>query len=446
MRDLNRRRVLRGMLDGAAVSVGLPLLNCFLNGNGTALASGDPLPIRFGTWTWGLGMNEKIFVPKKAGKNFDLPEEIESLAPIQQHINLLTGFDTFKDAAPLMCHHTGWVILRTGIAPTPEAPRPGETIDVTIAKKIGNTTRFQTLGCTATGDPRDSFSYENANSVNAPEWSPIRFYQRLFGSDYQDPNAAEFKPNPKAMVRKSVLSGVLDETKQLSADAGAEDKARLDQYFTGLRDLEKQFDIQLTKPRPLAACHHVNALKDEPKPGLDSVLVGQRHQQMTDLMMMALACDQTRVFNVAYAGETSATSKAGYEKPHHTATHEEATDPVLGYQPEVSWFTRRAMEQWAYFVQALANMKEGDGTLLDNVGVYCLTDISYAKIHSIVNIPMFTCGRAGGKLKTGLHIKGASGDQATRLGLTFQKLFGLDVDSWGHQSNTTSKVISEILV
>ncbi len=445
MTGLNRRRVLRGLLGGGAVSVSLPLLNLYLNGNGNALANGDPMPVRFGTWVWGLGMNDAIFTPKKTGANFDLPEEIQSLAPVQKHINLFTRFNTFKDAAPLMCHHTGWVILRTGMAPTLTQVRPGETIDVTVAKKIGNTTRFQTLSATSTGDVRDSYSYESANSVNAPEFSPIRFYQNLFGADYQDPNAAEFRPNPRAMVRKSVLTGVLDETKSLMREAGAEDRERLDQYFTSLRDLEKQFDLQLTRPKPLAACTRVDEVKAEASAGLDTVKVGQRHTIMTKLMTMAVACDQTRVFNMAYAGETAATTKAGYEKPHHTATHEEPTDPKLGYQIEVSWFTRRAMESWAEYVAAFANVKEGDGTLLDNCLVYAMSDISYAKIHSLDNIPMFTAGAAGGRLKTGLHIQG-NGDPGTRLGYTMMKVLGLEIPSWGTLSNTTSKEIGEILV
>ena len=67
MKGFNRRRVLRGLLNGGVGTVALPLLNCFLNGNGTALANGAPLPVRFGTWAWGLGMNKDIFVPKKLG-------------------------------------------------------------------------------------------------------------------------------------------------------------------------------------------------------------------------------------------------------------------------------------------------------------------------------------------------------------------------------------------
>ena len=67
---------------------------------------------------------------------------------------------------------------------------------------------------------------------------------------------------------------------------------------------------------------------------------------MTDLLVMALACDQTRVFNMFYtAAQAITTVKKGYDKTHHTCTHEEGVDPVLGYQPMVDWFTRRSMEE-----------------------------------------------------------------------------------------------------
>ena len=443
MGKLSRRRVLKGMLNGSAVTIALPFLDCFLNQNGTALASGAPIPQRFGTWSWGLGMSEAIFVPKKTGANFDLPPEIASLAPIQQHINLFTNFHVFKDAAPNLCHHSGWVILRSGIAPMTSENRPGETIDVTVARKIGNATRFRSLSATATGDVRDSFSYENGNSVNAPEWSPLRFYERLFGADFQDPNAAEFKPDPRVMVRKSSLSTVLDETRALNKELGVEDRARLDQYFTGLRDLERRFDLQLKKPDPREACIVTDRPEDLPS-GLDAYLVAKRHRMMTDLMTMAVACDQTRIFNMFYASAFSATTKPGYDKPHHTATHEEAVDESLQCQPNVSWYTRRAMEEWAYYVQALADFREGDGSLLDNSLIYATTDQSFAKIHGIEGIPMFSAGRAGGRVKTGLHIDGG-GSPGCRLGYTAMRLMGVDVPSWGDKSNNTSNEIGEIL-
>lgn len=443
MSKISRRRFLKGTLNGGAVTVGLPLLDCFLNDSGTALADGTPIPQRFGTWSWGLGMNEAVFVPKKTGANFDLPPEIEALAPIQNHINLFTNFHVFQDSAPNLCHHSGWVLLRSGIAPLTAENKPGETLDVTVARKIGNDTRFRSLSATATGDIRDSFSYENGNSVNAPEWSPLRFYQRLFGTGFQDPNASTFTPDPSVMVRKSSLSVVMDDAKKLDRELGTEDRARLDQYFTGVRDLERRFDLQLQKPEPREACVVLAEPEDLPS-GLDANLVAKRHRLMTDLMLMAVACDQTRVFNMFYASAFSATIKPGYDKPHHTATHEEAVDEELEYQPNVSWFTRRAMDEWAYFVGALANFREGDGTLLDSSLIYATTDQSFAKIHSIEGIPMFTAGNLGGQLKTGLHIDGG-GSPGTRLGYTAMRLMGVDVPQWGDKSNTTSSEIGEIL-
>ena len=444
MKKLNRRKFLKGALNGGVITVGLPLLDIFLNDNGTAYADGTPIPMRFGTWSWGLGMSESIFVPKKTGANFDLPDEIAALAPVQEHINLYTNFHVFKDDAPNLCHHSGWVVLRSGIAPMTSQNKPGETIDVAVSRQIGNATRFRSLSATATGDNRNSFSYEGGNSVNVPEWSPLRFYQRLFGEEFQNPNAETFTPDPKVMVRKSALSAVQEDTKKLEQTLGANDRARLDQYFTGLRDLERRFDLQLTKPDPREAC----IVLEEPEilpTGLDADLVAKRHRMMTDLMLMAVACDQTRVFNMFYAHAFSSTIRPGYDKPHHTATHEEAVNAELGYQPNVSWFTRRAMDEWAYYVDALANFKEGDGSLLDNSFIYATTDKSFAKLHAIDGIPMFSAGTAGGRVKTGLHIDGG-GSPGCRLGYTAQRLMGLDIESWGDKSNTTSSEIGEILV
>jgi hypothetical protein len=432
------------MFNGTAVAVGLPLLNCFLNDNGSALASGAPIPQRFGTWSWGLGMSKSIFVPKKTGGDFDLPEEIAMFAPIRDKMNLYTNYNAFRDAAPNLCHTTGWVILRSGSAPLNQNAKPGETIDVSVAKKIGTTTRFPMLTVTATGDPRDTQSYESATSVNNAEGSPLALYSTLFGADFQDPNATSFTPSPKILVRKSVLSSVSEDAERLMTQVGAEDKARIDQYFTNLRELERQLDRQLEKPEPREACVKAK-LPPELATGVDFQLVGQRHRLFTDLLVMAMACDQTRVFNATYSKSFSSTTKSGYEKPHHTASHEEPMDPNLGYQPMVSWFLRRGFEEWVYFVEAFAKVKEGDGTLLDNMLIYASTDQSFAKIHSIEGLPMFSAGRAGGRIKTGLHIDGG-GTPGTRLGYTMMKTLGVEIPSWGTQSNNTSKEISEILV
>jgi hypothetical protein len=359
-------------------------------------------------------------------------------------MNVYTNFNAYRDSAPNLCHYTGWIVTRTGMAPIAAEDKPGETLDVSVARQIGRSSRFPSVNVTANGDMRTSFSYENANSINASEPSPLNLYARIFGADYQDPNAPTFTPSPRVMARRSVLSGVMDQTKELRGVLGAEDRARLDQYFTGLRDLERQFDQQLTKPEPIAACVPLKQPGADPAPGIDSDTVSKRHRMLTDLLVMAVACDQTRVVNMAYSAAFASTIKAGYEKPHHTATHEEPVDHQIGYQPISSWFTRRALEEWAYFVEAFTKVKEGDGTLLDNMLIYASTDSGLARVHAIDNIPMFTAGRAGGKLKTGLHVDGA-GSAATRVGYTALKLMDVDVASWGTKSNSTSQPVGEVL-
>jgi hypothetical protein len=445
MNGLNRRRVLRGMVGGSAVTVGLPLLNSFLNGNGTAMADGKPLPIRFGTWFWGLGISSSIFVPKKTGTDFEFPEEIAALAPLRNQINIMTNARVFRDSTPQVDHYTGWVVSRSGVA-SPNKNPVTETYDVKIASQISSTRRFKTLTVNAAGDPRVSYSYEDPNTPSPADYSPLAFYTRLFGPDFPDPNAKDFKPNPRVMARKSVLSGVMEEMDALNKKVGAEDRVRLEQYFSGLRHLEQQFTQQLTKPEPIAACAPGKAPKEaEVKMGNESSLVMLRHNMMTDLLAMAVACDQTRVINMGYCAPFSNTTKTGYEKPHHTTTHEEPVDEHLGYQPVVSWFTRRSMESFAYFAGAFAKIKEGDGTLLDNMLIVADTEHGLARVHGLDGMPALTAGRAGGKLKTGVHVD-MKGSPYTRVGYTALRTMGVDIASFGDRSNTASNAISEILV
>ncbi|MDH4071886.1 MAG: DUF1552 domain-containing protein [Gammaproteobacteria bacterium] len=443
MPKLSRRRILKGMLGGSAVTVGLPFLDCFLNENGTALASGLEMPVRFGTWGYGLGGTTSVFVPKTLGADYDLPPEIESWARVREHINLFTNSKGYLDGNSNRCHYSGWVIARCGIAPSDRIP--GETIDTTMAKQIGKTTRYNSLTATATGNVTTTYSYVNADTPNPAEWSPIKFYTRLFGPDFQDPNASAFKPDPRIMVRKSVLSGIMEQTRALEKTVGAADRARIDQYFTELRQLERRFEHRLSKPEPIAGCQPHDQPPEELAMGSDVESVQMRHRMMTDLMVMALACDQTRIFNMAFSDASSGLIKPGYEKPHHTCTHEEPVDEDLGYQPNASWFTRRSMEAWADFVEAFTKVREGDGTLLDNVLIYATTDVGYARTHTLDEMVVFTAGRAGGKVRSGLHID-LQKKSPTVIGYTALQVMGADLPSWGALNNESSEVLHEILV
>jgi hypothetical protein len=442
---MDRRAVLRGVLGGTAVTVGLPFLECFLNSHGTALANGASMPVRFGTWFWGLGMNKQIFLPNKIGPDFDLKEELAAIKPVKDYVNLFSNYRIYTDGRPSLCHYTGWVVLRCGQAPTDHDSFPGESIDVSVADAIGGGTRFRSLEMTATGNKQNSFSFRSAQAVNPPEISPLAFYQRVFGPEFQDPNSPRFSPNPALMVRRSVLSAVQEDSVQLSKTLGSADRARLDQYFTSLRGLEQRLALQLDKPPPAPACHIPPAPRDVPTTGTDADLVAERHNLMTDILVSALACNQTRVFNMAYSESGATTTKNGVPNAHHPVTHEEQLNEG-GYQPTHSWFIRRAMESWAYFIGALAAVREGDGTLLDNTLVFAHSDQETARLHTMDGIPMMTAGRAGGRLRSGIHLDGRNQDVGTEVGLTVMQAMGLEKREWGRGSMRTTKTVGGLLV
>jgi hypothetical protein len=381
--DFSRRRVLRGVMGGGAVTLALPFLDCMLNINGTALAGGRPLPVRFGTWNWGLGMNSQRWVPTKLGPDYDLLPELKYIEAHKAQINIFSGFKAFLDGKPNLPHISGMQAVRAGgVAPSMQNPMDIPTIDVLIGDTMGTDTRFRSLEMTATGDPKHSYSYRSANGFNPAEVSPVALYTRIFGPDFQDPNAADFKPDPAVMLRKSVLTAVTEQR----------------------GDFLKQ--------------------------------LGQA---------MALACNQTKIFNVVFSDSASNLRMPGEQMIHHLMTHEEPVDKVLGYQPKATYFVERSMEAWALFVATLANIKEGDGTLLDRCLVMGHSDTEYARVHSISGIPVMTAGSAGGRIKTGLHVS-AIGEPITRIGLTLQQVMGVPVEKWGQGSMQTNKPVSEILI
>jgi len=443
--DITRRKALRGMLGGTAVTVGVPLLDIFLDGNGQALAAtGAPMPVRFGTWFWGLGVNPTRWFPTKQGKDYDLPPELAPIAPFQHKINVLGGFNVPLDGAPNLPHRSGGVAVRTGMAMGADRGLPGASFDIAIGEKVGTRSRFRSLEISSSGDPRNSLSGAGGGNLNPSEVSPAALYQRIFGTGFQDPNSGDFTPDPAVMARRSVLSGVTEQRQALEKSVGAADRIKLDQYFTSVRQLEAQLDVQLTKPEPLEACIVATKVADRPvNAEIENVM--QNHELMTDLLVMALACDQTRVFNMMFNNGASSLTRIGSTITHHQLTHEEVLDTKLGYQPEATYLLTKIMEAWVYFLGALDKVKEGDRTLLDNTLVFAHSETEFAKFHTIDNMPMMTAGSAGGAVKTGVYVNGA-GTPVSRVGLTLQQAMGVPLDKWGTKSMETRKSISEILV
>jgi hypothetical protein len=457
-----RRRVLKGMLGGTVISVGLPFLDAFLNNSGTAMAStGRPLPVVYGTWYWGLGFNPGFWEPTTTsnvvqsqvssatvgqstttGKIAEFGPESMALNAFKDKINLYSGMKVHLDGRPAITHFTGNMSTLTGTTPRSNGVGAA-TIDTLIADHISNTTRFKSLEMSATGNPTHMYSYRAGGVLQAAEVSPAALYTRIFGAEFKDPNAADFKVDPAVLARQSVLSAVKEPREALQKSLGASDRARLDEYFTSLRQLEQQLDLQLQKPEPLQACTRPEAVKDGPV-GAEIETVVANHKLFAKLIAHAFACDQTRVANLAFSDMTSSLRRAGSPMIYHIYTHEEPIDEKLGYQPNVRYFIQRVTEGFVDYLTALSSFREGDQTLLDRALIFAATDTGYAKVHSLENIPMITAGSAGGRMKTGFHVV-AKGDPVTRVGLTIQQALGLSINSWGTDSMSTSKTITEVL-
>jgi len=439
---ISRRTVLRGMLGGATVSLGLPLLDCSLNGNGTALAQGGPLPVRFGTWFWGCGMNPDRWAPSAEGANYDLPPELEALAGVQEHVSILSGFNTVLDGRPNLPHWTGVMAMLTGSVPSVEPEVLAPTLDVLISGRVGTATRFRSLEMNATGVPGQSYSRAGTSIINSSTVSPLELYTRVFGPEFFDPSTGPFMPDPKTVLRQSVLSAVRDDAARLETLLGSHDRQRLDQYFTSLRQLENQIAVSLAPPN-LDACRKPQAPKGEDV-GTELEQAKTTHGLMTDLLVFALLCDQTRVFNMLFSWGTSELRKSGAQTAHHQYTHDELVDPVLGYQPEATSFVLESMEAWTSFVERLAATPEGEGSLLDNCLVLAHSESSFAKSHQVTELPVMIAGAAGGRVRPGIHVRG-NGEPVTRIGLTVQQVMGLPVSEWGTGSLQVSRPVSAIL-
>ena len=437
----SRRRVLKGMLGGSAVTLGLPFLDGFLNESGTALAAtGQALPACFGTWFQGLGLNPGFWEPKKVGAGYEVTHQLKPLEKFRDKINVYSGMRVLLDGHAPKVHATGAIaVLGGGI---PEEPNAFPSIDSLVADHIGTKTRFRSLEVSCSGS-RESYSRRSRSAINPTEPDPVALYTRIFGPDFKDPNAAEFTPDPAIMARKSVLSAFKEERQGLLKELGSSDKARIDEYFTALRELENQLELELQKPAPLEACSKPIEFAEIPR-GLVVDDCVKNSKLFAKLVAHALACGQTRVANMVFCGAGGDIRRAASPVTFHIHTHEEPVDPAVGYQPNVDWFMATCLTSLANYLGELQSIREGDKTLLDRIVIMFGTDTGFAKFHSLENIPMFTFGGSA-RMKTGMHVA-CNGDTTSRVGLTVQQVLGVPTGTWGSESNQTSKTITEVMI
>jgi hypothetical protein len=230
--------------------------------------------------------------------------QLASLKPHKSKLNLLSGLRAYVDDKPNIQHWTGNAAITTGTAPANDFQFDGQTIDQTIADTVSHGSRFRSIEISCCGNKRESYSSLGGSNINPPEISPLGLYTRLFGAGFQDPSKGDWKPNPEVMLQKSVLSVVADDRKLLLKGVGAEDRARLDQYFTSVRELEKTLDVELRRPEIVAKVDIPSAPEELPMnkavPNLRKVT-----PVLAQLLAIGLATDQTRIFNMAFSEPAS---------------------------------------------------------------------------------------------------------------------------------------------
>ena len=443
---LPRRTLLRGLLGGASVAVGLPMLEMMLSDNGDALADGSGLPRRFGWWFWGNGVHMQSsgierWVPIGEGDDWQPNEQMMPLAALQDDITVVSGLKVYlPNEVP---HGSGPAGILTG-GPLgtvgdsfSNSTLGGKTLDQLVADEIGHNTRFRSIEV-AVERSEDSLSYSAPGMTNPPEYNPIALYNRVFGGGFVEPGDEPII-DPKLSLRRSVLDAISEDASTLRGRLGAMDKLRIDQHFDNIRALERQLAKLEEDPPNLAACMRPEQPLDEYPDQSGVPQMSAISRAMSDMMAMILACDQTRVFSVQFSRPVSGVLYPGIGEDHHRLTHDE-----LGDQPLVNNIVLQIMDELAYFLEALRSVDEGASTLLDNCAVLGFSDTSYGKSHSIDNYPLLLAGSACGKLKTGYHYKSPAAENASKLSFTVLRAMGIPTTEFGIDEGRVTEGLDDI--
>lgn len=431
---LSRRTLLRGVVSGAAVRLGLPLLDVMRSAPAEAA---DASPRRFGVWFWGNGIRREHWIPKETGTTWQAPEELLPLEALRPYYSTLTGLEIKTATHP---HHSGMAGILSG-APFFKVGTTRDTIvstfgvksiDQVAADHLGGKTPFRSLEvgvCTFRGtDEGTTFqhlSHNGPNNVNPSEYSPPALFRRLFGG------ASNVQINK---ARRSVLDAVLGDVRGLNGRVSARDRIRLEQHMESVRSIERRLDtFAMTCKAP--------GMPSE-LPDLDGKeQIEQKNQIMSDLVALALACDLTRVFSVMFstAGSGVVVWQAGARNGLHQICHDEAVP-----QPTVHAAVVITMKQLAYFLGRLRDTPDGDGNLLDRSAILCTTELSEGNMHSNDEFPILLAGRANGKLKGGLHVRSTTKDNASKALLTVLRAAGVPLTEYGTDGGKVSSTIAAV--
>lgn len=418
----------RVFLTGAGVTVALPVLvsvaDRFLLGRrgvGSRAGVKSDQPKRLVCVGNAFGFYQPAFWPKKTGRGYALSALLEPLAAHQDELTLFSGLDH-----GLKGGHWAVSAFLSGVRTIDAKSLPDHnmTLDQRAAETIGGATRFPSLtigsesgllgGC--------MMSWTRAGNRVPPIPGPKELFHKLFTPDSTHERE---RSRDHFALQGSILDAVRENAKSLERELGKEDVEKLDEYFTSVREVEKQIELRkrwtdVPKPAP--------AMPEPEDKGFVSDL-----PVLYDLIALALQTDSTRIATLEIAGGFEAAA-FGLKKDYHALSHhgqlQESIDGLLKleiYQ----------MEQFARFLARMKSLQDGDGTLLDHTMVLFGSGMANANAHTNYNLPIIL---SGGGFQHGEHraysMIGLSKQPLCNLYVTMLQRFGVEVDQFGNSRGT----------
>ena len=408
MRDLNEnspearrfRLSRRTFLRGVGVTMALPWMES-ISVWGAESVKGDAAvaaPKRFAALFWGNGVNGNHWWAKGAGAGMELSKSLQPMESMKTKMNFIDGL--FNRSAVGVGIHPGQTgNLLSGMPLMKGAVlRGGISMDQVLANQIGQDSiqPSMVLGCEQpiTGYHETNFSMAYSSHISwqsADSPVPMEVYPSLaFDSLFE---------NRGSRRNQSILDRVRDEAASLGRKISSNDKAKLEEYLTSVREVEKRIDrmrIDQDKATDNAKARGVPVvMMKRPDNGLPED-IREHMRLMCDITALAFQTDKTRVVSLLLCRDLSGLFYPFLDvrKAHHPASHEDLSD-------DFERITRFYCSQLAYLAGRLDAMPEGEGTVLDNSCLMLLSNMWSGNRHDSTRLPILTAGGLGGALKTG---------------------------------------------
>ncbi len=420
---LPRRTVLRGL--GTAVA--LPLLDGMVPALTALERTAAKAKPRLGVVYVPHGAVMNNWTPAVEGNGFEFTPILQPLEPFRDRLQVLSGLDHAPAAQmpgdPAGGHGriTGAFLTGVHAKPTEGADfEAGTSVDQIAAAVLGRETQLASLevgiGLPEFGGACDagfSCAYISTLSWSTPttplpmESNPRALFERLFGDGVTtDPEARRARRRQD----RSILDAVTRKVARLRKGLGAADRAKLTDYLTAVRDVERRIQrAEVDSDRELP-------IVERPSAGVPASF-GEYVKLMFDLQVLAYQTDMTRVITFLMTPELTAQTypEIGVPDPHHALSHHENKPESLAKLTKVGGYHT---ELFAYYLDRLRATPDGDGSLLDQVMILYGSGMSNSNLHNIQNLPILLAGGGAGRLRGDRHIRFADETPLTNLYLS----------------------------